>query len=209
VHIILLRVFLQSLSGLNTEFYFSAGPSIVENPARWCKGKALPSLVLNLSECWTTPSRSHRVQTLRWRRVITQLPLMTLQFDCYFPNPGSSPFAGLVSSGQFFAAIQFVIKYPECFGNIILLSLVSFGETACPFHSTATLRCHASSFWDPQVDSSNVFLKRRSSCSRGFVFLKSVILRFVASDTNQHVLPSISGRQEGLVCGPFLLRKGP
>eukprot|EP00243_Klebsormidium_subtile_P008708 TRINITY_DN4180_c0_g1_i3.p1 TRINITY_DN4180_c0_g1~~TRINITY_DN4180_c0_g1_i3.p1 ORF type:complete len:363 (-),score=42.68 TRINITY_DN4180_c0_g1_i3:397-1485(-) len=32
---------------------------------------------------------------------------------------------GLISSGQFFEAIQFAIKYPECLGNILVLSLAA------------------------------------------------------------------------------------
>lgn len=49
------------------------------------------------------------------------------------------------------------------------------------------------------LGSSSRFVQRVLKTSlllfRGFVFLKTVILRFVASDTNQHVLPSTSGRQ--------------
>lgn len=42
----------------------------------------------------------------------------------------TSPFAGLISSGQFFEAIAFAMKFPECLVNILVLSVVSVQKTA-------------------------------------------------------------------------------
>jgi hypothetical protein len=87
------------------------------------------------------------------------------------PNLCSFPFAGLVSSGQFFEAIQFVIKYPECFGNIILLSLVSLGETLLPFpfdhtfEKSRLLVLGSSSRFVQRVLKTSPFLRTRSFSS--------------------------------------------